>query len=85
MGVGLSSKHWALRSHSFSAEQARRADESARLSATTERRSPATKRESRSFAQTLEEEKLVDLKPKRVCVTYISLFLRDFCDWVVLP
>lgn len=37
MGVGLSSKHWALRSHSFSAEQARRAGESAPLSASSRR------------------------------------------------
>lgn len=37
MGVGLSSKHWALGSHSFSAEQARRAGESVPLPASQRR------------------------------------------------
>ncbi len=69
MGVGLSSKHWALRSHSFSAEQARRAGESAPLSATRRRflraQIPATisnsQNSKRNSPQILEEEKVLDI------------------------
>lgn len=96
MGVGLSSKHWALRSHSFSAEQARRAGESAPPPASRRRFPRAQIPRNNKYqpeakldpAHAPEEEKVWDLSSLAFHfispIFFISLqLLRDFYDWVV--
>lgn len=87
MGVGLSSKHWALRSHSFSAERARRAGESPPPSASRRRvffffpplraqipRNNKLEPELKLHSpQILEEEKVLDNKlPRVLIVLFVS-------------
>lgn len=84
MGVGLSSKHWALRSHSFSADQARRAEESASLSANTPQRTfAATKSHQLQFrlsAQTQRGERLGFMrKPSLISSKSFIWLSSSFC------
>lgn len=89
MGVGLSSKHWALRSHSFSAERTRRAGESEPLSASTRRfflraqipRNNKLEPELQLHSPQTQEEKFLDLSSLVFIVFLPTRFLSHFYNY----